>query len=67
MVIDQRPGAIDSEVMSQLGTKLHRAFMAEVGEEVCQAEVAHHANKSPEYLCSRPEKHVHVPSSKEPR
>ena len=45
---------------SQLGTKLHRAFMAEVGEEVCQAEVAHHANKSPEYLCSRPEKHVHV-------
>ena len=26
---------------------------------MCQAEVAHHANKCPEYLCSRPEKHVH--------
>ena len=24
-----------------------------------QAEVAHHANKAPEYLCSRPEKYVH--------
>ena len=28
---------------SKLGSKLHRAFMAEIGEEVCQAEVAHHA------------------------
>ena len=26
-----------------LHNKLHRAFMAEVGEEMCQAEVAHHA------------------------
>lgn len=43
-----------------LGGKLHRAFMAEIGEEMCQAEVAHHANKAPEYLCSRPEKHVHL-------
>ena len=33
--------------------------MAEVGEEMCQAEVAHHANNGPEYLCSRPEKHVY--------
>ncbi len=39
-----------------LGGKLHRAFMAEVGEEMCQAEVAHHANRCPEYFCSRPEK-----------
>ena len=44
---------------SKLGGKLHRAFMAEIGEEMCQAEVAHHANRAPEYLCSRPEKHVH--------
>jgi len=28
---------------SKLGTRLHRAFMGEVGEEMCQAEVAHHA------------------------
>ena len=40
---------------SKLGSKLHRAFMAVVGEEVCQLEVAHHANKCPEYVCSRPE------------
>ena len=33
--------------------------MNEVGEEMCQAEVAHHANKGPEYLCSRPEKHIY--------
>ena len=45
---------------SSLGCKLHRALMSEVGEEMCQcqAEVAHHANKSPEYFVSRPEKHV---------
>ena len=41
-----------------LGGKLHKTFMAEIGEEVCQAEVAHHVNKCPEYFCSRPEKHV---------
>jgi hypothetical protein len=45
---------------AKLGGKLSRAFMGEIGEEMCQAEVAHHANKSPEYLCSRPEKHVHL-------
>ena len=44
---------------TKLGSKLHRAFMAEVGEEVSQPEVAHHANRSPEYLCSRPSKEVH--------
>ena len=33
--------------------------MAEVGEEMCQSEVAHHASRAPEYLCSRPEKFVH--------
>ena len=34
--------------------------MAEFGEEMCQAEVAHHANKCPEYFCSRPVKYVHI-------
>ena len=43
----------------KLGSKLHRAFMAEIGEEMCQTEVAHHANRCPEYFCTRPEKHVH--------
>ena len=43
-----------------LGSKLHKTFMAEIGEEMCQAEVAHHANKCPEYLCSRPVKYVHL-------
>ena len=34
--------------------------MSEVGEEMCQAEVAHHANKCPEYLISRSLKYVHL-------
>ena len=42
----------------KLGQKLPKAFMAEIGEEMCQAEVAHHANKCPEYLCSRAQKHI---------
>ena len=50
----------DDYVQTKLGSKLHRAFMAEIGEEMCQAEVAHHANKDPEYLCSRPQKYVHL-------
>jgi hypothetical protein len=33
--------------------------MTEIGEEMCQAEVAHHANRAPEFLCSRPEKAVY--------
>ena len=45
---------------SKLGSKLHKTFMAEIGEEMCQAEVAHYANKCPEYFCSRPEKAVHL-------
>jgi hypothetical protein len=45
---------------SKLGGKLHRAFMAEVGVEMCQAEVAHHTNKMPEYLISRDVKEVHL-------
>ena len=48
----------DAFEQSKLGGKLHRAFMSEIGDEVCQAEVAHHSNKCPEYLCSRPEKSV---------
>merc|ERR1712020_222924 len=40
---------------SKLGSKLHRAIMAEVSEEMGRTEVAHHAKRSPEYLCSRPE------------
>lgn len=43
-----------------IGGKLHKAFMADVGEEMCQAEVAHHANRCPQYFCSRPQKHVHL-------
>ena len=50
----------DNYEPSKLGAKIHRTFMAEIGEEVCQAEVAHHANKCPEYFCSRPEKQVHL-------
>ena len=34
--------------------------MNEVGEEMCQAEVAHYANRLPQYLISRPEKWVHL-------
>ena len=45
---------------SKLGGKLHRAFMAEIGVEMCQAEVAHHANRAPEYLISRDIKYVHL-------
>ena len=37
------PKSGDVEWQSTLGTKLHKAFMAEIGEELCQAEVAHHA------------------------
>ena len=43
-----------------LGSKLHKTFMAEIGEEMCQAEVAHHANRCPEFFCSRPVKYVHL-------
>ena len=50
----------DDFEQSKLGSKLHRTFMAEIGEEMCQSEVAHHANRCPEYFCSRPEKQVHV-------
>ena len=38
---------------TKLGSKMHKAFMDEVGEEMCQAELAHHANQSPEWLVSR--------------
>ena len=34
--------------------------MAEIGEEMCQAEVAHHANRIPEFFISRRVKHVHL-------
>ena len=50
----------DDYEQSKLGGKIHRAFMAEVGEDMCQGEVAHHANKCPEYFCPRPEKQVHL-------
>ncbi len=50
----------DDYAPTKLGSKLHRAFMAEIGEEMCQNEVAHHANKCPEYLWSRPEKWVYL-------
>ena len=50
----------DDFEQSKLGSKLHRTFMAEVGEEMSQSEVAHHANRCPEYFISRPEKQVHL-------
>ena len=34
--------------------------MAEIGEEMCQAEVAHHANRIPEFFVSRRVKNVHL-------
>ena len=45
---------------AKLGGRLHKAFMAELGEEMCQAEVAHHANRIPEFFISRRVKHVHL-------
>ena len=50
----------DTFEQTRLGGKLHKVFMAEIGEEMCQAEVAHHANGCPEYFCSRPIKNVHL-------
>ena len=48
-----------ADAQAKLGPKIHKAFMAEAGAEMCQSEVAHHANRCPEYLCSRPVKDVH--------
>ena len=45
---------------AKLGGQLHKAFMAEIGEEMCQAEVAHHANRIPEFFVSRRVKNVHL-------
>ena len=50
----------DDYVETKPGSRLHRAFMAEIGEEMCQAKVAHHANKGPEFLFSRPQRYVHL-------
>ena len=50
----------DSYEQSTLGSKLHRAFMAQIGNEMCQAEVSHHANRIPEYFISRDVKYVHL-------
>ena len=59
---DDRSWQKDPETFeaTKLGSKMHKAFMAEVGEEMCQAELAHHANQSPEYLISRPVKDVYL-------
>ena len=43
-----------------LAQSLSKAFMAEIGEEMCQAEVAHHANHLPEYLVPRKVRNVHL-------
>ena len=40
--------------------QLDKAFMAEISEEMCQAEVAHHANHIPEFFVSRRVKNVHL-------
>ena len=45
---------------AKLGSQLHKAFMAEIGEEMCQAEVAHHANRIPEFFVWRRVKNVHL-------
>lgn len=45
---------------TKLSGQLHKAFMAEIGEEMCQAEVAHHANGIPEFFISRKVKHIHL-------
>ena len=45
---------------TKLGGQLHKAFMAEIGEEMCQAEVVHHANGIPEFFISRAVKNVHL-------
>ena len=50
----------DEHSPSLLSQKMHRVFMAEIGEEMCSTEVAHHAIKCPEYLCSRPQKCVRI-------
>lgn len=50
----------DSYQESHFGQKVYKVLMAEVGEEVSQTEVAHHANRCQEYFCSRPAKHVYV-------
>ena len=55
-----KTAALDSMSEPTLGSKLHKAFMAEIGDEMCQAEVAHHANKCPEFFCSRPVRQVHI-------
>ena len=53
----QRPGRALGSVKTEktLGGKLHK-----VGEELCEAEVTHHANRCPQYFCGRPEKHVQL-------
>ena len=45
---------------AKLGGQLHKAFMAEIGEEMIQAEVAHHAQRIPEFFVSRRVKRVHL-------
>ena len=34
---------------AKLGGQLQRAFMTDIGEEMCQAHVAHHANRIPDF------------------
>ena len=41
----------ESYEQSKLGAKLRKAFMAEVGEEMRQAEVAHHASGRSGAVC----------------
>ncbi len=41
----ERDGEIHDD--NRLGGKLHRVFMAEIGEEMCEAEVAHYAMQNP--------------------
>ena len=38
---------------AKIGGHIHNAFMAETGDQMCQAEVAHHANRIPQFFVSR--------------
>ena len=54
MIYSTRLSSGDSDWQATLGTKMHKAFMAKIREEMYQAGVAHHANKCYEYFYSHP-------------
>ena len=50
----------DDAETSKIGPYLHKMFNAEIGEEMVQTEVAHHANNTPEFFANRRFKKVHI-------